>query len=463
VPHRLRWLPQDPRSRLFHDWTELSQPLDLPEAGNLLKQWRDPQNRIQGQIEAFLELLEENRFALEAIKSRLEHGDLMGTEGGALAKEMQIREILDENAQDILQKINDGKFDSKKSVSDLMDSLEERLRTSHSTTAYKDVHRIPVAHGDSNPIRKLSILEKIPTKVAGGRSFLSQHEIIPLLGTTLSSRIVKQLSKFYPTDGHEPRKFGKINRSMTYRAAIVRHNEVPPKDLSKDDLRVHPTEENTWILLLADFSTSMRDSLPETNLSKVDGALLSVLGLYYYFGQQNLIAGRSKFEMALFPITSDLASGMKSYYRIRTRQDIENLLRNARAQGYTPITDTVLDAVEWTEKLNIRDRELHLVIVTDGKPNVSSSRASKLKQPFLSRNLCDPAWRELSTVLWHLKNQKQPPWGITYIQIGSKTELSMFERHVRAYLDHITDPILLQAQEIGSLGARIAFEVQRDA
>ncbi|MHA2498439.1 MAG: hypothetical protein ACXAEL_02620 [Candidatus Hodarchaeales archaeon] len=198
-------------------------------------------------------------------------------------------------------------------------------------------------------------------------------------------------------------------------------------------------------------------------MSKLDGALLSVLGLFYYFRQQNLLARRRKFEMVLFPITTDLAKTMKQYYRLKSRQDVEDLLKNAKAQGYTPITDTVLNAAEWTRKAKIQDRELHLAVVTDGRPNVSSSKAAKLTPPpRLPRTLCDVYWRELCSALWELKTS-QPPWGISYIQIGTEKELSMVEKHVRMYLKSITKPVLLRAEDIGTLGNKIAKEVQKNA
>ncbi|MFX0113126.1 MAG: hypothetical protein ACFFB3_01120 [Candidatus Hodarchaeota archaeon] len=464
MPERLRWLPQNPRSEIFHEWTEFSQPLSLPEAGNLLKQWRNPRDRVQGQIENFLEIMEENRFALDAIKARLEHGDLMGKEQAALEEEMQTMEILNSAAAEILNKIKGGNLHDSESVEDLMNNLEKKTRAAHSPHESSAIHQVPGLEGNGDPIKRLEILGKISSKVGGEKSFLSYHEIIPFLGMLLSHQIARQLEKFYPTDGHTPGKFGKINRVKTYQTAAVRRGEVPPKGFTEDDIHVYPKEENSLVLLITDFSTSMRDKLPATNLSKLDGALLAVVGLFYYFRQQNLLARRRKFEIVLFPITTDLAKTMKEIYLIKSRRDIEDLLKNARAQGYTPITDTVLNAVDWVKRAKTRDRELHLVIVTDGKANVSSKRAFKLKPPpSLPRILVDPHWRELSSVLWELKNHRQPAWGISYIQIGTEKELSMLEKHAKAYLFGITQPVLLRSEDMGSLGKKIASEVQRYA
>ncbi|MHA2231446.1 MAG: hypothetical protein ACXAB4_03040 [Candidatus Hodarchaeales archaeon] len=464
MPYRLRWLPQNPKSDIFHEWAEYSHPMSLSEAGDLLKQWRNPQNRIQGQIETFLEVVEDNRFALEALKARLEHGNLTGGGQGALEEEMLTREIIDESATEILNKIKSGNLHDNESVKNLVKSLAEKERAAHSSSENPPTHGIPSVRGDSDAINELESLGKIPSKAGGEKSFLSQQEIIPFLGTVLSHQIARQLEKFYPTDGHSPGKFGKINRLKTYQTAVARKGEIPPENFIESDMRVYPKEENSQILLITDFSTSMRDSLPSTKLSKLDGALLSVLGLFFYFRQQNLLARRKKFETALFPITTDLAKTMKKFYRLSSRQDMEDLLKNAKAQGYTPITDTVLDAADWVRTTRIRNREMHLVIITDGKANVSSPRAANLKPPpTLPRTLCDSAWRELSSVLWELKNHTKPTWGITYIQIGTENELSMLEKHVRAYLDRITKPILLRSEDIGTLGKRIASEVQRFA
>jgi hypothetical protein len=464
VPERLRWLPQNPRSEIFHEWIEKSQPLSLSEAGSLLKQWRNPRDRAQGQIENFLEIIEENRFAIDAIKARIEHGDFMGKEQAALEEEMQTMEIINSSAAEILSKIKEGNLHDSESVEKIMNNLEKKARAARSPRESPTFHETPGLGEGTDPIKRLAVLGKISSKVGGEKSFLSHHEIIPFLGMVLSHQIARQLGKFYPTDGHVRGRFGKINRAKTYQTAVTRRGEIPPKGFIEEDIHVYPKEENSLVLLITDFSTSMRDALPATNLSKLDGALLSVVGLFYYFRQQNLLARRRKFEMVLFPITTDLARTMKDLYLIKSRRDIEDLLRNARAQGYTPITDTVLDAADWVKRAKIRDRELHLVIVTDGKANVSSKRAFKLKPPpNLPRILGDPHWKELSSVLWELKNHSQPTWGISYIQIGTEKELSMLEKHVKAYLFGITQPVLLQSEDIGFLGKKIASEVQRYA
>jgi hypothetical protein len=407
--------------------------------------------------------VEENRFALEAIKARLEYGDLAGKKEGALSEEMQTLEILNESSAEILDKITGGKLHSDESVKELMETLERKVQASQRLSEGQSTHKAPDFGEDSNAIRKLDVLGKISSKTRGEKTYLSQYEVIPFLGMTLSHQIARQLEKFYPTDGHTVGRFGKINRIKTYQTAVVREGKIPPENIAKDDIRVYPKEENSFILLITDFSTSMRDMLPANNLSKLDGALLSVLGLFYYFRQQNLLARRRKFEMVLFPITTDLAKTMRKYYRLKSRLDVEDLLKNAKAQGYTPITDTVLNAAEWTRKVRMQDRELHLVIVTDGRPNVSSSKAAKLTPPpRLPRTLCDVYWRELCSALWELKNS-QPPWGISYIQIGTEKELSMLEKHVRMYLKSITKPVLLRAEDIGALGNKIAKEVHKNA
>ncbi|MHA2495119.1 MAG: hypothetical protein ACXAEI_06510, partial [Candidatus Hodarchaeales archaeon] len=356
-----------------------------------------------------------------------------------------------------------GKLHSNESVKELMEALERKVQASQPSSERQNIHKAANFGEDSGAIRKLAVLGKISSKTRGEKTYLSQYEVIPFLGMILSHQIARQLEKFYPTDGHTAGRFGKINRIKTYQTAVVREGRIPPENFAKDDIRVYPKEENSFILLIADFSTSMRDMLPATNLSKLDGALLSVLGLFYYFRQQNLLARRRKFEMVLFPITTDLAKTMKQYYRLKSRQDVEDLLKNAKAQGYTPITDTVLNAAEWTRKAKIQDRELHLAVVTDGRPNVSSSKAAKLTPPpRLPRTLCDVYWRELCSALWELKTS-QPPWGISYIQIGTEKELSMVEKHVRMYLKSITKPVLLRAEDIGTLGNKIAKEVQKNA
>ncbi|MHA2272476.1 MAG: hypothetical protein ACXACI_11480, partial [Candidatus Hodarchaeales archaeon] len=123
---------------------------------------------------------------------------------------------------------------------------------------------------DSGAIRKLAVLGKISSKTRGEKTYLSQYEVIPFLGMILSHQIARQLEKFYPTDGHTAGRFGKINRIKTYQAAVVREGKIPPQIFAKDDIRVYPKEENTLILLVADFSTSMREKLEGENLSKLE-------------------------------------------------------------------------------------------------------------------------------------------------------------------------------------------------
>ncbi|MHA2497558.1 MAG: hypothetical protein ACXAEI_18980, partial [Candidatus Hodarchaeales archaeon] len=141
MPHRLRWLPQNPRNEIFHEWRDHWQPMSLSEAGSLLKQWRNPQDRIQGQVETFLELVEKNRFALDAIKARLEYGNLAGKTEGAINEEMQTLEILNESAAEILDKITGGKLHSNESVKELMEALERRVQASQPSSERQNTHK----------------------------------------------------------------------------------------------------------------------------------------------------------------------------------------------------------------------------------------------------------------------------------------------------------------------------------
>ncbi|MHA1305518.1 MAG: hypothetical protein ACTSPI_17600, partial [Candidatus Heimdallarchaeaceae archaeon] len=258
---------------------------------------------------------------------------------------------------------------------------------------------------------------------------------------------------------------GTIRLPETYKSAVISSQSIPPTRIKQEDIVRVKKDRRSLVYFLVDLSQSMQKEVFEGGMSRLDGALLTALSLYYYFKMANR-RKRKRFDMfklAVVPI-------IKNPFVVDDDDKMEELLLNAKAKGRTHTVKSVLTAIEHA-KAQYRDKDIdvQLTIVTDGMPNIpvypfEYKTSAALKQYF---NEIDTKTKpetieclvQLNAIFNTLKADHTRNWNISYFLMGTEAlrKKEIFS-HTKQMLKGITKPILINPAKIDKLGEQILRE-----
>ena len=315
-----------------------------------------------------------------------------------------------------------------------------------------------------NRLQEITDLEIIDSY--GNKRRVRKDEVIEFLGSILGSFLAKQAA-LQPLTGVTARPIGKVLPLYTYKAASITSTSVPPKSIDRDDIRVLDKDRMSLVYLIVDMSQSMRRVVFEQGLSRLDGALLTALGLYYFFNRINRKKGRlfKPFKMAIVPVT-------KTPHVVDDTKKLEDLLLKAKAEGRTRLVHAVIEAINHARKQKSKsiqaEQHVSLIFITDGRPNVPYSGplpghpSEGFKEYLNKRDISEDMKQcmlQLNQLFNYLKLEKSMQWSIQYFLIAPKgSEKSPIYKDTERMLRGITQPILVDPAKLEHLASQIARE-----
>ncbi|MHA1212436.1 MAG: hypothetical protein ACTSSH_08245, partial [Candidatus Heimdallarchaeota archaeon] len=153
----------------------------------------------------------------------------------------------------------------------------------------------------SESLRTLEELTDIEiTDRFGHKIRIKREEVMDFLGNQLGNWLARQLPA-RPIADTIVRPRGKIHKKKTFEHSILTSQKIPPSSIDIDDIVVMKKDRNAQIYLIVDTSQSMRNVVRNTHFSRLEGALLTSLAIFYYFKKQgrtrrSSITSRSKEE-----------------------------------------------------------------------------------------------------------------------------------------------------------------------
>jgi len=439
-------------------WRDPDFVFDFADAASILQKWRDPRKGQSSREALVLGMSLENAVAVKNIQRRLLVTPLTPLEEEDLIRELEILEYLGNNAlPDALLKVNMGELQTKEEIEDF---IQKHLKGFEGTAEYKK-HL-------SESLRTLEELTDIEiTDRFGHKMRIKREEVMEFLGNQLGNWLARQMPA-RPVSDTIVRPRGKIHKKQTFEHSILTSQSIPPKSIDLDDIVIMKKDRNAQIYLIVDTSQSMRNVVQGTHFSRLEGALLTSLAIFYYFKKQGRTrrTNQRAFRTAVVPIT-------KRHRIVATESELERFLLTAVAKGRTPMSSSILTAINHAKvKKNTQNRDIHLIIVTDGRPNElipgyeSSPSRSLLKYFEEERNDIDPVTRncyiELNSLLRNATRDQSRTWKVSYFLIGSeRMRLTDIWRDTLRTLRGITYPIVIDPSRMDVLAKTIVTESMR--
>jgi hypothetical protein len=336
-------------------WRDPDFIFDFADAANVLQKWRDPRKDQSSREALVLGMSLENALAINNIRRKLLVTPLTAMEEEDLIQELEILEYIGNNAlPDALLKVNIGELQTQEEIEQF---IQNHIKGYEGTAEYKKQL--------TESLRTLEELTDIEITDRYGHTMrIKREDVMDFLGNQLGNWLARQMPARPSTDTIvRPR--GKVHKKKTYQHSILTSQAIPPESIDVDDIVVMKKDRNAQIYLIVDTSQSMRNIVRNTQFSRLEGALLTSLAIFYYFKKQGRTRRTAKkaFKTAVVPIT-------KHRHIISSEGQLENFLLTARARGRTPTSQAVQTAINHARvKKNTQDRDIHLIIVTDGRPN----------------------------------------------------------------------------------------------
>ncbi|MBN1329701.1 MAG: hypothetical protein JXA54_09535 [Candidatus Heimdallarchaeota archaeon] len=458
MPHRLHMITRERFSDPFTMWRDPDFVFDFADAASVLQKWRDPRKGQSSREALVLGMALENAVAVKNIQRRLLITPLTPLEEEDLIRELDILEYLGNNAlPDALLKVNMGELQTKEEIEEF---IQKHLKGFEGSAEYKKQL--------SESLRTLEELTDIEiTDRFGHKMRIKREEVMDFLGNQLGSWLTRQLPARPITDTIvRPR--GKIHKKKTFQHSILTSQHIPPKSIDLDDIVVMKKDRNAQIYLIVDISQSMRNVVQNTHFSRLEGALLTSLAIFYYFKKQGRTrrSNQKAFRTAVVPIS-------KARKIVSTDSELERFLLTATAKGRTPMSASLKAAIEHARiKKNTQDRDIHLIIVTDGRPNElipgyePKSSASLLNYFEEERDDIDPVSRncylELNSLLKEATRDQSKTWKVSYFLIGSeRMKYTDIWQDTRRALRGITYPVIIDPSRMDELAKTIVMESMR--
>ena len=458
MPHRLHMISSERFSDPLSIWRDPDFVFDFADAASVLQKWRDPRKGQSSREALVLGMSLQNAVAVNNIRKRLLVTPLTPLEEEDLIRELEILEYLGNNAlPDALLKVNMGELQTKEEIESF---IQKHLKGFEGTAEYKKQL--------SESLRTLEELTDIEiTDRFGHKMRIKREEVMDFLGNQLGNWLARQLPA-RPVSDTIVRPRGKIHKKKTFQHSILTSQTIPPKSIDIDDIVIMKKDRNAQIYLIVDISQSMRNVVQGTHFSRLEGALLTSLAIFYYFKRQGRTrrTNQRAFKTAVVPISK--ARGI-----VDTDNELERFLLTAQAKGRTPMSASIRAAIEHAKiKKNTQNRDIHIIIVTDGRPNelipsYDPAPSQSLLNYFAEeREDIDPVTRscylEINSLLRDTIGDQSRTWKVSYFLIGSeRMKLTDLYRDTRRTLRGITYPIVIDPSRMDVLAKTIVTESMR--
>ncbi|TFG10441.1 hypothetical protein EU534_00965 [Candidatus Heimdallarchaeota archaeon] len=456
MPHRIYFVTEAEFADPLQHYSNQEFVLEFEDAAQVLKLWRNPHLGRSSREGAVLSIASKNAVAVENILQKIMNTPLTAPEEERLINEMKLlRFIGDRVLPDVLERVNRNELQT---VEDILKYIQDLLKE----IKYEGTVDLQSLAERLNQLKDIVDIEI--TDAFGRKKRISRESVMDLLGKILGRYLVKQIS-VAPIDEVQKRPRGTIRLKETYKSAILSSQSIPPTEVKQEDIVRVKKDRRSLVYFIVDMSQSMRKTVFEGGMSRLDGALLTSLSLYYYFKTLNRRKRKryNMFKLAVVPI-------MKNPKVIDNDKDMEQFLLTAEARGKTYMVQSVLAAIEHAKKQQKdRDIDVQFTIVTDGMPNVPSYPFTHRKSSELKKYFDDidtkikpdtiECMLQLNGIFSSLKNDKSRNWKISYFLMGPESLRSKeIYIHTKRMLKGITRPILVDPAQVKRLGEQILKE-----
>ena len=456
MPHRIYFVTEAEFTDPLQHYGDAEFVLDFEDAAQVLRLWRNPHLGRSSREGAVLSIASKNAVAIENIIQKIMNTYLTPKEEERLVNELKLlRFIGDRILPDVLERVNRNELQT---IEDILKYIQDLLRDlKHDGTV--DLQQLAEKLNQLKDIVDIEI-----TDAFGRKKRISRENVMDLLGKILGRYLIKQVS-VAPIDEVHKRPRGTIRLKETYKSAVLSSQTIPPTSVKQEDIIRVKKDRRSLVYLIVDMSQSMRKTVFEGKMSRLDGALLTSLSLYYYFKMINRRKRKryDMFKLAVVPIR-------KNPSVVDDDRKMEQLLLTAEARGKTYMVQAVQAAIEHAKKQH-KDKsiDVQFTIVTDGMPNVPTfpfnyRTSNALKQYFAEiQTKTKPETIEcltqLNAMFSGLKNDRSRKWNVSYFLMGPESlrnkELYI---HTKQMLKGITRPILIDPAQIKKLGEQILKE-----
>ena len=458
MPHRIFQLTQAHYPDPLVDYSSTEFIMEFQDAAELLRQWRNPYLGRSSREGTILGLAATARASYEAIQEKVLTTLISGDEEDELVDKLKVfRFMLDRTLPEALELVN---LDQLLTEEDIQDFIKKHLKLMEEEHG-RQLSTAMDLMSQLNDITDIEITDKF-----GRKQKISRNDVLDVIGNILGNILMRQIS-LWPVDDIIARPRGRLHLRKTYTQAIKREANIPPSQILQQDIRVVDKDRLGLIYFIVDMSQSMSKMVFKEGLTRLDGALLTSLGLFYYFKLVNRRKRRDfdSFKMHIIPV-------VKNPYIITDNMKFEDFLMEAEAKGKTRLVHATMVAYQHaTNTYRDNNYDVQLVYLTDGRPNVpyegslpgypSKEFTNYFKENLESKTPKDAreCMIQLNQIFTHLKNVRDRKWTISYFLMASQKFLgsTLFD-DTKRMLFGLTNPILIDPTEVDNLGRRILQE-----
>ena len=460
MPERIQWLTRAHYQDPLVDYGATDYVIQFDDAASLLQQWRNPHLGRASREGTLLGIASNAKNAKLFIEKMILSTNLSEEQEKQLADKLKVYSfLLERTLPEALELIN---RDMLNTPEDILKFIQQHLKLMNEQYEQKLLNAESI-------ISKLSEITDLEVSDEfGKKKRVQRDEVIETIGRALGSLLEKQ-SSLRPIDGIEHRPRGKLLGKETYKAGILRTRSLPPTFLTDSDIRVLNKDRLSLIYFVVDVSQSMGRKIFSGGLTRIDGALLTSLGLFYFFNLANRKKRREidNFKMHLVPV-------VEVPYIIEENDKLENFLFEAEAKGKTRIVhciNAIYNHVKNKQKSN--DYDVQIVILTDGRPNVPllskipGYKDKRLLNHFDKKyrgNLTDThkCMMQLNQYFNFLRVSKDREWSVSYFLMAKESVKSTnLYSDTEEMLLGITKPIVIDPSNIKNLGSKIIKETMK--
>ncbi|MHA1259284.1 MAG: hypothetical protein ACTSRO_06540 [Candidatus Heimdallarchaeaceae archaeon] len=418
MPKRIYFITEAEFTDPLQHYGDIEFILDFEDAAQVLRLWRNPHLGRSSREGAVLSIAAKNAVAIENIIQKIMTTFLTAEEEERLVNELRLlRFIGDRVLPDVLERVNRNELQTVEDILKYIQELLSHLKQEGNIDLQQLAERL-------NQLKDIVDIEI--TDAFGRKKRISRESVMDLLGRILGHYLLKQIT-VSSIDEVQKRPQGTIRLKETYKSAILSSQTIPPSSVKQEDIVRVKKDRRSLVYLIVDMSQSMKKSVFEGKMSRLDGALLTSLSLYYYF---KLINRRKRkrydmFKLAVVPIR-------KNPKVVDDDKKMEQLLLTAEAKGKTYMVQAVLAAIEHAKRQHLdKDIDVQLTIVTDGMPNVpvfpfTYKISQELKKYFAeiqtkTKYETIECLTQLNAIFRSLKNDRGRNWNISYFLMGTES------------------------------------------
>ncbi len=453
MPHRIHLISETEFRDVLDNYGEADFILDFEDAAEILRMWRNPHLGRSSREGAVISMASKNAVAIDNIIQRIMTTPMGKSEEERLISELKLlRFIGDRILPGVLEKVNLNELTSVEDIVKYIQKLLKELQFEGSV----DLNRLAEKLEQLKEIVDIEIHDQF-----GRKKRIPRENVMELLGQILGGYLAKQIS-VSPIDEVQKRPSGALRLKETYKSAVLASKHIPPTEINRKDIVRVKKDRTSLIYFIVDLSQSMKKEVFEGGMSRLDGALLTALSLYYYYRTLNRRKRKryDLFKLAVVPV-------QKQQTVIDNETKMEHLLLSAEAKGKTHLVQSINTAIEHARsQYKDKNIDVQFVILTDGMPNVPTipfkhKTSMQLKTYFeeiQTKTNYDTieCMLQLNAIFRSLKNDKTRKWNINYFLLGTeavrKKEIYV---HTAQMLKGVTRPILVDPAQINKLGAQI--------